>query len=533
MNTNLLAIINRIVAEQGEGILSEPRRVSAFFADLAKDEPKPQKNAFIKCLEQGFVQTLKNAPEQDRVLCKQRLSQRLNEEEGLDPRLCGEALELLAAVLFGEEKKKKENICKNCGQVIIEGAQFCIKCGTAVNTSSVPNTTPQVKVFGGVAAKQMKHEPAPRRRSPLKPFIIAGSILIVIAIVLLSIFAFNGKDEKLYVSGDDRTVLSGEDEKLNAPSKIDEKLVFSSEFDVYACGHTGDKVGYWKNEKFVDLSKIYDYGKTTAESIYVSGNDVYVCGKVDDKPVYWKNGELVELPLNRSDGGDAESIYVSGNDLYVVGTAIGPVYWKNGKLVELPSVYFGRNYSIYVSGNDVYISGPVSKKTSYWKNGEIIELPTKEHGGGTSTIYVSSNDVYVCGAVVTDYINFYNSSNKAVYWKNGKLVELPSIDNKISNAQSIYVSGNDVYVGGNINLDPVYWKNGELVTLPNGIVYYNAESVYVSAFSVDSFYISDNDVYACGSGSNCVVIWKNSNIVRFFSMKNEETYMNSVFLKKK
>ncbi|MDR2597558.1 MAG: zinc-ribbon domain-containing protein [Treponema sp.] len=132
MNANLLAVVKRIVAEKGEGILSNPRLVSAFFADLAKDEPKPQKNAFIKCLEQGFAQTIKNVPEQDRALCIQRLSQRLNEEEGLDPRLCGEALELLAAVLFGEEQKKEKNVCKNCGKELQEGWKTCPYCTTVV-----------------------------------------------------------------------------------------------------------------------------------------------------------------------------------------------------------------------------------------------------------------------------------------------------------------------------------------------------------------------------------------------------------------
>jgi len=130
MNINLLNIVNRIVAEQGENILSEPRRVSAFFADLAKDEPKPQKNAFVKCLEQGFAQTLKNVPEQDRALCKQRLAQKLHEEEGLDPGLCGETLELLAMVLFGEEKKKI--YCKNCGKELQEEWKTCPYCSTSV-----------------------------------------------------------------------------------------------------------------------------------------------------------------------------------------------------------------------------------------------------------------------------------------------------------------------------------------------------------------------------------------------------------------
>jgi len=130
MNASLLAIVNRIVAEQGEGILSEPRRVTAFFADLAKEIPKPQKNAFVKCLEHGFAQILKNATEPDRDLCKQQLAQKLREEEGLDLALCGETLELLAVVLFGEEQKKI--YCKNCGKELQEEWKICPFCLTPV-----------------------------------------------------------------------------------------------------------------------------------------------------------------------------------------------------------------------------------------------------------------------------------------------------------------------------------------------------------------------------------------------------------------
>jgi hypothetical protein len=138
MNTNLLSIINRIVAEQGEGILSDPRRVTAFFADLAKDEPKPQKNAFIKCLEHESVQALKNAAEPERDACKQKLAQRLNDEEGLDLRLCGEALELLAAVLFANEKKKV--YCKKCGKEIQEEWKTCPFCTVPTVADQAPET---------------------------------------------------------------------------------------------------------------------------------------------------------------------------------------------------------------------------------------------------------------------------------------------------------------------------------------------------------------------------------------------------------
>jgi len=100
MNVNLLNIVNRIIAEQGEGILSNPQRVKAFFADLAKDEPKPDKVAFVYCLGHGFAQILKNPAMPDRSLCKQRLAKKLHDEEGFDPVLCGNSVELPAAILW-------------------------------------------------------------------------------------------------------------------------------------------------------------------------------------------------------------------------------------------------------------------------------------------------------------------------------------------------------------------------------------------------------------------------------------------------
>jgi len=103
MNTKLFAIVKKIVAEKGVSILSEPKRISAFLADLAQEVPKPQKNALVKCLEQGFPQILKNASKTERVNCKQSLAKRLNEEEGLDLLLCEDSIGLLSAVLFGEE----------------------------------------------------------------------------------------------------------------------------------------------------------------------------------------------------------------------------------------------------------------------------------------------------------------------------------------------------------------------------------------------------------------------------------------------
>ena len=110
MADNLLNAIKWIVEKYGETVLSEPKRVYSLFADLAKEEPKARKNALIKCLEHGFVPILKSVAEADRAFCKQRLAEKLHEEEGLDRSLCEEALGLLVAALFGGEPEKKYHV---------------------------------------------------------------------------------------------------------------------------------------------------------------------------------------------------------------------------------------------------------------------------------------------------------------------------------------------------------------------------------------------------------------------------------------
>ena len=99
MNYNLLNAVKESIKKYGEAVLLEPKRVNSLLNDLAQDEPKPQKTALVKCLEHGFAQTLKNVPESERGNCKQKLAQKLNNEEGLDLGLCKETLDLLEAVL--------------------------------------------------------------------------------------------------------------------------------------------------------------------------------------------------------------------------------------------------------------------------------------------------------------------------------------------------------------------------------------------------------------------------------------------------
>lgn len=138
MNNELLDLLKKIVADHGESVLGEPRRVSAFFADLAREIPKPQKNAFLKCLEHGFAQVLKNSSEAERVSCKQRLVKKLHDEEGLALDLCAATLDLLERLLFGEAQKKIFCCNENCKKELQEGWQSCPFCVTPTAQPAAP-----------------------------------------------------------------------------------------------------------------------------------------------------------------------------------------------------------------------------------------------------------------------------------------------------------------------------------------------------------------------------------------------------------
>jgi hypothetical protein len=142
VNPNLIAVVKKIIAEQGDSVLSEPKRVSAFLADLAQDVPKPQKNALVKCLELGSAQILKNTEVTERANFKQHLAHRLHDEEGLDFGLCRETLELLATVLFGiESQANSPEISSHKNMITVRRDAFRFKPLTDV---TIPNNVTNI-----------------------------------------------------------------------------------------------------------------------------------------------------------------------------------------------------------------------------------------------------------------------------------------------------------------------------------------------------------------------------------------------------
>jgi hypothetical protein len=154
----------------------------------------------------------------------------------------------------------------------------------------------------------------------------------------------------------------------------------------------------------------------------------------------------------------------------------------------------------FTEGYDVYLAGTLDSKAVYWKNGVEVDLAAQ---GVAQSIIVSGSDVYVGG-----YIN-NNGSIQATYWKNGQQFVL--VNSGISHVFGIGLNGADVYcvgdiVGpsGTVTDSATYWKNGVPFRLsPES----NGKALSI-LFAGPETYIS-GQVWSASSDSG--VVWKNGN----------------------
>jgi hypothetical protein len=153
----------------------------------------------------------------------------------------------------------------------------------------------------------------------------------------------------------------------------------------------------------------------------------------------------------------------------------------------------------------VYIAGQIlySRDTSeavYWRNGQPVRLPRGSAIVTEATsIVVSGNDVYV-----TDL-----ADNEAVYWKNEQLFTLSKIDAERAVATSMVLLGTEVWVAGYLVYSDddegnftqaVYWRgDGRPVILGHYAV---AERIAILG----------NDVYVTGWAGRNAVFWRNGQI---------------------
>jgi formylglycine-generating enzyme required for sulfatase activity len=189
MNTNLVTIVKQIITGCGEAALADPQRLKALFNDLAKEEPKPLRIAFGRCIEAGAYNALKTAPDSsERAERKATIARRVRDEHELDMALCAEALDILEAALFGVQstvplQAQSEYQQQDQGQRTLP---------------KPPETSPYVPPQSGAipaAAKAVVTEPLTKNPPPIAA-LIAVSVAVIAAITVFALWSMNVAEKK-------------------------------------------------------------------------------------------------------------------------------------------------------------------------------------------------------------------------------------------------------------------------------------------------------------------------------------------------
>jgi hypothetical protein len=319
---------------------------------------------------------------------------------------------------------------------------------------------------------------------------VAGHIEMPGDEVVRSVSVFTGRDTTLILRNKYYATVwkNGVAQKLtDGTNNAGALSVFVFGSDVYVAGYDGNVATVWKNGEAQNLTDGTYEAK--ANSVFVSENDAYVAGyfetpgeqeytakvhRPDKEPTIetrccldksyatvWKNG-VAQILTDGTDQAKAHSIFVSGNDVYVAGIEnISGRLWKNGVAQKLTDI---RPNSVFVSGNDVYLAGTGANKFKFegdtmvvpysliWKNGvtqrftdEDISIKTRSSRdnlefSNASSVFVSGNDVYVLGS----FGKRYASESSVIVWKNGEAQILA--DGSLWGDASVFVYDNDVYV---------------------------------------------------------------------------------------
>ena len=324
-----------------------------------------------------------------------------------------------------------------------------------------------------------------------------------------------------------------------APLVKQTDLLWPGDADIYVAGDDSDVATYWKNGVTVHLTKADEFSH--AAGVAVNGNDVYVSG--------YKLATKAAIE-SRDDSSQKNNVVVdsAGTSHPSKGAIAG--YWKNGSFVKLTSGAVNADGSaIIVSGSDVYVAGfecngqdadpgsddPKKSVAKYWKNAESVALTDGANIAKATAISVNGNNVYIVGYEELGP----NHLKEARYWKNGKRVNLKiekhlTHGSDFSEANSIFVLGNDVYIAGTESGLAAYWKNGNPVKLVNRGKYQPGEVEDMIISTASSIVGIGTDIYVSGSQDTLASMntvakyWKNGRALSL--MYSPEDLKSNVFV---
>jgi len=262
----------------------------------------------------------------------------------------------------------------------------------------------------------------------------------------------------------------------------------------------GAVAAYWKDGVYSCLPN--DSTNSNVHSLYVNGSSVLVGGwKRASNAVIWRDG--TEAIIDGSFGGTTlvasrdNNLFAVWNDL-----AEGPVFLKNGVIQPIidtawnigPNGLALLDQDMYVSGSSTYHDGQPDSKiyqhAQCWKNGQLIFRENEI--SNAMSIFIHKNDIYMAGY----FDNPAFPGNNACYWKNGTRVDLTGA---YAAGLSIFVTDSHVYVSGIIDNQAVYWKDGEMTVLTTPGPYSAANSIFVKG----------TDVHVAGVEKGYPAYWKN------------------------